>query len=122
MLLTEPFARNVGNSAVFFGNNLIMSSAHHPMITHLSEHIVDNTVAMAREHHADGSRCLCTANAAHATGPFYLNRSFAGVATLLPISYARRFDMVRDARWDAQVSAPYTMEEMAPASPQGCRF
>lgn len=111
VLLTENFAMNVGNSAMFFANGLMMASKAHPILTHLQNQLPLNMLSLNPQA-ASPSAPLCQIDAVYATGPGFLSRSLSGVFTLLPITYARRLGMVHDGKWDAESSHPYTLSEV----------
>lgn len=120
VLLTENFAINVGNSAMFFANGLMMSSTDHPIYQHLENTLPKNIYALYPDAaHKDGP--LSDIDAVYATGPGYLSRSVSGVITVLPITYARRLNMVHDGKWDAESGVPFTFDEIGGAQAWQCK-
>lgn len=120
VLLTENFAMNVGNSAMFFANGLMMSAPNHPVFNYLESQLPHNIRGIYPET-ATSDDPMCRVDAVYATGPGFLSRSLAGTFTLLPITYARKLGMVHDGKWDAESDSAYTLSEIDGWDNTACR-
>jgi mannosyltransferase OCH1-like enzyme len=111
VLLTENFALNVGNSAMFFANGLMMAAPEHPVFVHLERTLPGNIEALYPGTLRSDAP-IGAIDAVYATGPAFLSRSLSGTFTTLPITYARRLGMVHDGKWDAESGEPFTFDEI----------
>ena len=91
--ITERDSRSVNDSSLFVGNNFMMAAAHHPLVQHLRENLLANTLAL-NECESGQLPAQLRVPAMYATGTFYISRNLAGVFTMLPYNYARAYGML----------------------------
>lgn len=84
-LMTEKYCRNIGTSALFAANGLIICPPNHPVICALVEQVYDN----ATQWHSTVKECWPMFE----TGPFLLNKLLTGSFNIVPCHYLKKFGM-----------------------------
>ena len=78
-LVTEHHGREVGESAIFVMNGILMACPHHPIMEGMSKYILSNL------HHFYHHKKKV--NAMYCTGPILLNKVIWGTFNVVPIGY-----------------------------------
>ena len=88
-LMTENLGRNVGATALFAANGLIICPPNHPILCELVEQVHGN----ATHWHEEIKECWPMFE----TGPFLLNKVLSGCFNIVPCHYLKQFHMYE---WD----------------------
>jgi mannosyltransferase OCH1-like enzyme len=85
-LMTERFARDIGNqTALFVANGFIVAPKNHPVITSAVKQVYTNSLEFyTNKGYFD---------TAYVTGPFLLNKVLSGTFNIVPCMYLKQFKM-----------------------------